>query len=1533
MTYTDIYMIDLDWLFSIKKPPFGDLGDQIASGAGLDSVPGTSCHETVARRLSIQRRTPPIMKPTRHSLLAWGCLWLAQAIASAGPVELENEKMLLRFDPGDGYALSGLVNGAHDVDFIRPRPVGVEQDRSPWLLHVRGPRVNHTLSAANAQAATHSIAGDTLTITWSGIASEEMPGGLTVTATVRLPRGSAKAYWRAEVSGKTRGALWQLDFPRMTGIRDFPDCQMSQPYYWGRRVRRPMQLGRQLTMVYPEPASMQWFALWGSEDKREPLLAEAEGYTPESGWAPDRSDACGLYWAAEDGRVFLKRFACDPTLEGEQLAWHIENVPGLPTWPLPILDGPVPVHYEMPYDVAIAVFTGDWLDGAQIYRDWAERQEWTQRGAIDRWPADMPAPGSAELARWTPPWFRRIGFWAKFYHEPAKVLPEWAAYRKWLRVPAASHWYRYNIAAFNDNDPEHLPPDPYLLDGARAAREMGVEPMPYVLSTIWDRDTQSWIREDGQRSALRTEAGEIPEWKIGENDFARMCLSQEQWHARMREICRKLIWEHGMSGVYLDVLAAGAAWPCYDPNHGHPVHGGDYWGQGARKMMADLRADIRRLDPDACFFTEEIGEHLIDVMDGFLTLDLTRSHTPGGEQVWPILAGVYHPHTINFGSDAEIGMDPDRFAVLYGRQLVWGSQPLHSTMKPPVPKAGDTTAEMFRDYTQAHWVAAQPFLTGGKMLRLATRPPDAPPGKCGLELATEPHTVRYELLKNRRKIWTGPAVLASAWERFGDIGIVMANISGSPRSVDFTIRGQALGLTGEKLVRLWPGEAAAVGTATGEHRLTLPPYRTAVYCLTADPGAAMARLNPLDDTPWEFESVAEGPIPSVRAKPGTLFACSGGLVKHRNSASGVEATAWACQPDGACEPRTGRQAALRGAAAEGHGLPRDLDRKPFSLFRRLPHKLTSTDGDATVFSGDENHLLVKVEGGTRIDLAAPGIVVTDRGGVEVAASVRVPAGENSLVGWARFEPDEMATLLPFGDDGIRDRVQPLADRLIALRKAKPGEIDEELAAASRQFVEVAESFSDLPGMLSPVSPLTRLGERINALVAAKVDGTMALTTEHRWLAAGLDKELTLMLRNGLDDKARIIPIGSWRKGTFSVGPPSAPNPVGENTLRQTFSVRLDDGLYVERAIPVLGVAEVEKGGHRFALTDLLRLEANRPYQVLYSPAASTVVAGKTCRVKFIVRNWSPLDLTLQIGGTGPARWTVVPAMRSIAAPKLSDTPFTVDVAPPADAATGRREIRVFTSHAPGEDKSFLCLPQVEVIDNLAPLLPDAQSWPRPNTEERSRIRQRGTFAIYAEAGEPIEATIQNVRVSLYVDTLTWQLLGPQLTELAKGRIPVDKSATASQVARSTGTHYLKVSPDQGSADVTFSNRPVAELATKSEPLVLFTSQVTRYFFVPEGAREFQLAAQDGGPSETARFVITSPTGRVALEANGNFHGTPSPVAVQSGESGKVWEIRVEPRQDLRFWLTGDALPYLSTSVERVLVRVSGRNSEKDPQNE
>lgn len=1473
----------------------------------------------------------------RSAVLAICVTMLAVGAISAQPVELANDAMVLRFDPDDGYALSSLVNVAHGVDFIQPRPEGVEQNRSPWAIEVRAPNRQKLLTAADAARASHELDGDTLTITWSGVQSDEMPGDLTVIATVRLPKTATKAWWRLEVSGEISGWLWEVDFPRVFGIRDFPDAWMSLPWYWGRLVRKPMQLGRAASLEYPEPASMQWFAYWGVEDDREPELATEEGRDTESGWSPDYSDAAGLYWGAEDGEVHFKRFAWDCTHEGEQLSWRIENIPPLHEWPMPRLDLPIEVRYQMPYEAVTAVFTGDWLDAARIYREWADDQQWAVRGPMDDWPAAIPEPGSQEMIHYTPEWFREIGFWGKFYHEPAKVLPEWAAYRRWTRVPMASHWYRYNVATFNDNDPEHLPPDPYLLDAVRAARELGVEPMPYVLATIWDTDTQSWIRERALRSAIKSEDGEITPWEIGNNTFAWMCPATDQWRAKMREICEKLIWEHGMSGVYLDVLAAGSAKPCYDPDHGHSIRGGNYYGQGVRRLMHDLRQHIRRLDPDACFFSEEIGEHLIDLMDGFLTLDLTRSYTPGGEQVWPIFTGAYGPCTLNFGSDASLQMRPDRFAQLYGTQLIWGSQPLHSDMAPPRPEEGDTASLIFREYTRAYHVAGKPFLTGGEMLRLAVRPREAPEGACGLEMAVDAHTVRYENARDRRKIWTGPAVLASAWRRFGDIAIVMANITGDSRTVDLTVRPEQLGLSRDaEMVRLWPGDPQSVGEPEGEHALTLEPWQCAVYVLTVDTETAIARLNPLAKTPWELQMVRPGEskeLSPVTGAQGSLYAWSDGPVLNEPVEGGVRATAVRLTDDGRVEPAVGLQAEVTGSQKEGHGLPRDLDRQPFALLRELPHAMDLPEQGVLVLSGDENHMLVAMPPGAgEIRFAGEGLVIAVAGdnqvvvrGLEEGPADRfVNPGEGSaVVAWARFDAEEVNGMLEGIAPEFRAEIQPFADRLIGIASAMPTARESELAEASREFVEVAQALSETPGALSPVSPLTRLHERLSALVTAQTGMRIDLTADHRWLAPELEKRLRLRVMGGRPQSVDLTAIGFWRPGNLAIAQPGIPEAVGD-TLVYHPSVRMDDGLYVERVIPVIAQAHVSRAGLQWVLSSILRLEANRPYQVIRARDPVTITAGQARNVSFTVRNWSPIDLTLRVAASGPEGWEVAPMAERIEAPALADTAFEVTVHPPESAPRGRAKVRVITNHASGQDSSFISLLSVSVLDRLKPLREEVEEWTRPGRESRARIRQSSKFAIYAEAGDVIHARIENVRVTRYVDPLRWTLLMPDMSVAESGSVGVDESAIIDYTTQARGTHYLEIMPGQGSADVTIEQRTVAEVATREDPLRLFCSEITRYFYVPEGSKSFRLGALDGGPTEGARFVITSPSGRVALDSDGNYNGVEMPVQVQTGEDGKVWSIRIEPRQDISLWLAGDVAPYLSTAPERVLRSTAGQ---------
>ncbi|MCD6359583.1 MAG: hypothetical protein J7M38_01890, partial [Armatimonadetes bacterium] len=1290
-----------------------------------------------------------------------------------------------------------------------------------------------------------------------------------------------------------------------------------------------------ITLTYPQPASMQWFAYWGTEDRRSQPLEQREGYVAVSGWRPDRSDAAGLYWAAEDGEFYWKRFHVDGSVVKGQLEWWIENIPPVAQWPIEN-ETPAAINYQPPYRNVIAVFTGDWQKGAEIYRQWAQEQIWCRRGTADDWPEETPEAGSDELVQWVPPWFRKIGFWAKFYHEPAKILPEWAAYRKWLRVPVASHWYRYSVATFNDNDPEYLPGDPYLLEGVRDARDMGVRPLPYVLSTIWDTDTQSWIREGGAASAMIGVDGKPYQWLIGRQVFEWMCPYTEQWRAKIRETCGRLILEHGMSGVYLDVLAAGSAKGCYNPEHGHPLHGGNYQFDGNRRLMSELRACVRRLRPDAAFFTEEIDEVFNDLMDGYLTLDLTRNNIRSGQQVWPIWTAVYHPWAINFGSDANLTMEPDVFGVIYGTQFIWGSQPLQSITVAPEPEDGDPTSEMFRDFTRAYYVAGRRFLMGGRWLPMAVRPPDAAEGRCGLELVADRHTVAFELAKKRGRIWTGPAVLGSAWRRQGDTGIVLANITEREQTVELTVRIEALGIDeASRLVRTWPLRPQSVGEAAGTHELTLPARTAAVYVITTDVDRTMQAITPLDDTPWELLAVEKGRLGSVTGPAGTLWACSDGPVVNINGEKSTTATPYYYNEDGKLQPREGRQADPHGPTAEGRPLPRELARRPFALLRRLPHTVSPGEGGVLVLSGDEHHLSCVAPSGTEISFAAPGLVIVSdpatgrvvRGlSEEPTARVTLPEGEGDwVVGYARFEPEEMRDLLHFGDEDVTRRVSPWANRLMGIASAEPKARAAELAAAGRQFVELVRTFDTMPGALEPGGPVARLHRRLQALTMAQLAARVELTAMDRWLSPSIPKPMTVMLLNatGLFDRlaeVEMVAVGDWKERGMTIIGGDARTTVTGASRAFSPTVTLDDGLYVERMIPVVACARIRRDGLDYCLADILRLEANRPYEIKADPEPVVTVAGAEAFAEVKLRNWSPNEVAVSFRAEGPEGWRVEPDPANLKAPGLAYSTLKVRMIPPADTPRGRYQIKLTANHTEDEDKAVYAFVPVNVQDTLEPVITGGD-WPRPEDDQLAHSRRAGTFALYAEQDEAIEVHLSNVRVTHYVDTMTYQLYAPDRQVLAEGRVKVDESDTIEVTAPLAGTCYLSVTPKNGSAVVTSPNRYLCEVATVDSPLRLFCSEITRYFFVPDGSGGFTVAGQDGGPTETARVVITSPTGRVALDRDGNWGGSEWPVEVRPDEAAKIWTIRIEPVQDVSVWLSGDVAPYLATAPERVLAPV------------
>jgi len=269
-------------------------------------------------------------------------------------------------------------------------------------------------------------------------------------------------------------------------------------------------------------------------------------------------------------------------------------------------------------------------------------------------------------------------------------------------------------------------------------------------------------------------------------------------------------------------------------------------------------------------------------------------------------------------------------------------------------------------------------------------------------------------------------------------------------------------------------------------------------------------------------------------------------------------------------------------------------------------------------------------------------------------------------------------------------------------------------------------------------------------------------------------------------------------------------------------------------------------------------------------------------------------------------------------PAATNVTTTLRLTPSAQAPQAHQAIAFTARHGAADTAVLFRLP-VQVQPQLVPLVAEAAQWSRPTVNPA--LRQTNTMLVYAAAGETLSLKLNNVRVTRYTDALNYRLIGPSLQTIKEGSVAVDQSASLALPAPETGVYTLSLRVQSGSVVVACDNRVAAELATAATPLNVFCSPLTRYFYVPPGAKEFRLGACDGGPDEGARFVVTSPTGRQAFDFDGNYLGAEIPIAVAPEEAGKVWKLTLTPKQDIKFWLAGEVCPYLSTAPERALVEV------------
>lgn len=392
---------------------------------------------------------------------------------------------------------------------------------------------------------------------------------------------------------------------------------------------------------YPGMLSMQFMALYNNKNRKGLYFS---AYDPDSNYK-----RMGVYWnaAQKNAELIFKNYP----ESGKR-------------------------NYTVDYPVVIDVFNGDWYKAAEMYRAWAARQRWCEKGKLEK-RKDIPG------------WLYKIGLWYWNWQDntrgtPDDIIPAVKELKKYFKANTALHWYGWHGRGHDTDYPDFFPKkkaDAVKLK--RAVAELGknsVKAIPYINGRLCEQNTATWKREHLSEYACRKEDASLYSEGYNNRKFVIMCPSTAYWQNKVKNITKTIIRDYGFNGVYIDQVSSAYPVLCYSGSHGHARGGGNHWAEGYRKMMK-LRDEIKRKDPEIIFTSESCLETYIGCFDAFLGYlgSDTAGNFGGGAYTIPLFPAVYHDYIITYGTVNHIkDKIEERFYLGEAISFTSGNQPMVS---------------------------------------------------------------------------------------------------------------------------------------------------------------------------------------------------------------------------------------------------------------------------------------------------------------------------------------------------------------------------------------------------------------------------------------------------------------------------------------------------------------------------------------------------------------------------------------------------------------------------------------------------------------------------------------------------------------------------------------------------------------------------------------------------------------------------------------------------------------------------------------
>ena len=563
----------------------------------------------------------------------------AVEFAQVGPcLRLANRWLGMEFMRGEhGYQLSRLYGIEQRMDFL---PASVPGP-ALWRITLRrdkgrdkaGVTVSSTAPAEISSRVEEGESAATLHLQWHGLDVAEDRGCMDVEASVTVTSDDPFSQWRMRVVNRSETyGLWEVMFP-IVALRPIGDRAEDNRFVWpyGRGIvigkDAFMKKARYTGGSYPSAFNMQFQALYN-----------------------ERSGA-GLYLAAYDGQGYSKRFSFSADTQNCLLDYSVSHYPQNM--------GFASESFEMPYDVRIGPFAGDWYDACQIYRKWAVSQVWCSKG---------PKSTRSDMARWykeAPVALMTSTEWGD--SDVLKARDSLLKFLSFIGTDLPIHWYTWkkhvpDMTDYNSERSKWSVPDkraypcsnihdgnyPTLpaLDSFSAACEeiskAGGHVKPYVCSNIFDpgvNENSPFAAQAKPNTALNVDGG--IQYGEGSADVAwRMCPHSEWWQNRLSETAVELVKREHAGGIYFDCFYGGV-YQCFSEAHGHTHGGGTEPYLGDRKLATAVRQALQQANPEAVMSGESPCETAIDLLDGFQYVYTVGSESGLEHSQAPLFATVY----------------------------------------------------------------------------------------------------------------------------------------------------------------------------------------------------------------------------------------------------------------------------------------------------------------------------------------------------------------------------------------------------------------------------------------------------------------------------------------------------------------------------------------------------------------------------------------------------------------------------------------------------------------------------------------------------------------------------------------------------------------------------------------------------------------------------------------------------------------------------------------------------------------------------